>query len=62
MSYVIKVSLGKVNFAELPKKMKDAGYEEILQQAYLTQGIAQILVRVNRGLLRPRGLKYEPTH
>ena len=42
----------KQDLAMLPEKMLEAAYEELVQQAHLMQGIAQILVRVDTGSLR----------
>lgn len=40
------------DLAILPEKMLEAAYEELLQQAYLMRGLAQIYVRVDTGSLR----------
>lgn len=42
----------KQDLAELPEKMLDAAYEELLQQAELMKGLAQVYVRVDTGSLR----------
>lgn len=40
------------DIAELPEKMLDSAYEELLQQAELMKGYAQVNVRVDTGALR----------
>lgn len=42
----------KQDLAMLPEKMLAAAYEELLQQAKLMQGLAQVNVRVDTGSLR----------
>lgn len=40
------------DLAKLPEKMLEAAYEELLQQAELMKGLAQVNVRVDTGSLR----------
>jgi len=42
----------KQDLARLPQEMLDAAFEELMQQAKLMQGIAQVIVRVDTGSLR----------
>ena len=42
----------KQDLAKLPEKMVEAAYEELLQQAELMKGLAQVYVRVDTGSLR----------
>lgn len=42
----------KQDLARLPKEMLDSAFEELMQQAYLMKGIAQVIVRVDTGALR----------
>ena len=42
----------KQTLAELPEKMLEVAYEELLQQAELMKGLAQIYVHVDTGSLR----------
>jgi len=42
----------KQDLARLPQEMLDAAFAELLQQAKLMQGIAQVIVRVDTGSLR----------
>ena len=48
----------------LPEKMLEAAYEELLQQAELMKGLAQVNVRVDTGSLRDsiRIERTAPTH
>jgi len=45
----------KQDLARLPEKMLDAAFAELMQQAYLMLGIAQVNVRVDTGSLRDSG-------
>jgi len=68
MSNVIRLDLEKgtvkQDLAMLPEKMLEAAYEELLQQAELMKGYAQINVRVDTGSLRDsiRIERTAPTH
>ena len=42
----------KQDLARLPEEMLDSAFEELMQQAELMKGIAQVTVRVNTGSLR----------
>jgi len=42
----------KEDLARLPNEMLDAAFEELMQQAELMKGIAQVIVRVDTGSLR----------
>ena len=42
----------KADLARLPEKMLDAAFEELMQQAHLMQGLAQVYVAVDTGSLR----------
>jgi len=54
MSLRLDFSKGRVkqDLAELPEKMLEAAYEQLLQQAELMVGLAQVYVRVDTGSLR----------
>ena len=54
MSLRLDFSKGTVkqDLAMLPEKMLEAAYEELLQQAELMKGLAQVYVRVDTGSLR----------
>lgn len=45
----------KEDLARLPEEMLDAAFKELMQQAYLMLGIAQVKVRVLTGSLRDSG-------
>jgi len=68
MSNVIRLDLEKgtvkQDLAMLPEKMLEAAYEELLQQAELMKGYAQVNVRVDTGSLRDsiRIERTAPTH
>lgn len=68
MSNVIKMDfmkgIVKQDLAMLPEKMLEAAYEELLQQAELMKGLAQVGVRVDTGSLRDsiRIERTAPTH
>jgi len=42
----------KANLARLPEKMLDSAFEELMQQAELMKGLAQVYVLVDTGSLR----------
>lgn len=56
MSNVLRFDLAKgtikKDLGELPEKMLQVAYEELLQQAELMKGLAQVNVRVDTGSLR----------